>query len=482
MVSYRRQAQPTRFIKKRTIPYRDKDRPLWFKQDRALSARVANDLVPAQRFCYNEDVRRVLDDPSTTFFDLNCHLTEMRAKNPWLAEPSAWIQRSAMRQGMEAVHAFRESNFRKHFEEKSRWSGQRSLFRRRGGRRLPALAAFCPPIRREGNALYLPGIGLVLATGKIPDGDIRPFQLVETTRKITRLTRPDGRTFRLHVPVKELERAESKSARGVDVGAVHMAATADTGGRTHVFGLPDGARRRNGDGIGGLRGKAGRQKGRSRGWRETMGRVHAKGRKIRNRQINAERHAAREIADGVGTVVIEDLHPKPMTAKGGRRKRAMNRGMRYGRVGALLARIRLTAENAGVRAVKADPRGTSITCVECGHADRDSRRSRSVFICVRCGHGADADINAARNLPARRQDMSSKGPSAPSRSTPGLSGNGRIGGDPGNPRKVRESQAQGGMPEGQKKRCCACRLAAGAGSLPVPYKKNPCRDQNIPLN
>ena len=451
MVSYRRQAQPTRFIKKRTIPYRDKDRPLWFKQDRALSARVANDLVLAQRFCYNGAVRRVLDDPSTTFFDLNCHLTEMRAKNPWLAESSAWIQRSAMQQGMEAVHAFRESNFRKHFEEKSRRSGQRSLFRRRGGRRLPALAAFCPPIRREGNALYLPGIGLVLATGKIPDGDIRPFQLVETTRKITRLTRPDGRAFRLHVQVKEPERSESKSARGVDVGAVHMAATADTDGRTHVFGLPDGARRRNGDGIDRLHGKAGRQKGRSRGWRETMGRVHARGRKIRNRQINAERHAAREIADGVGTVVIEDLHPKPMTAKGGRRKRAMNRGMRYGRVGALLARIRQTAENAGVRAVKADPRGTSITCVECGHADRDSRRSRSVFICVRCGHEADADINAARNLPARRQDMSSKGPSAPSRSTPGLSGNGRIGGDPGKPAKSAREPGAGGHAGGPEK-------------------------------
>ena len=182
-----------------------------------------------------------------------------------------------------------------------------------------------------------------------------------------------------------------------------------------------------------------------------MGRVHARGRKIRNRQINAERHAAREIADGVGTVVIENLHPKPTTAKGGRRKKAMNREMRYGRIGALLARIRLTAENAGVRAVKADPRGTSITCVECGHADRDSRRSRSVFICVRCGHGADADINAARNLPARRQDMSSKGPSAPSRSTPGLSGNGRIGGDPGKPAKSAREPGAGGHAGGPEK-------------------------------
>ena len=369
---------------------------------------------------------------------------------------------------MEAVHAFRKSNFRKHFEEKSRWSGQRSLFRRRGGRRLPALAAFCPPIRREGNALYPPGIGLVLATSKIPDGDIRSFQLVETTRKITRLTRPDDRTFRLHVQVKEPERSESKSARGVDVGAVHMAATADTDGRTHVFGLPDGARRRNGDGIDRLRSKAGRQKMCSRGWRETMRRVHAKDRKIHDRQVNAERHVAREIADGVGTVVIGNLHPKPMTAKGGRRKKAMNRGMRYGRVGALLARIRLTAENAGVRAVKADPRGTSITCVEYGHADRDSRRSRSVFICVRCGHEADADINAARNLLARWQDVPSKGPSAPSRSTPGLSGNGRIGGDPGKPAKSAREPSAGGHAGGPEKALLRMPLGGRRRQLPSP--------------
>ena len=187
------------------------------------------------------------------------------------------------------------------------------------------------------------------ATGAIPDGDIRSFQLVETTRKVTRPTGSEDRTFRLHVQIKEPrpERAESRAARGVDVGAVHVAATADTDGRTRLYDIPDGARRRKDDEISRLYGKAGSQKRRSRGWRETMRRVHARGRKIRNRPANAERHAAGEIVDGVGTVVIEDLHPKAMTAKGGRRKRRMNREMRYGRIGALLARIRPTAENAG---------------------------------------------------------------------------------------------------------------------------------------
>ena len=141
---------------------------LGFKQDRALSARITNELVPAQRFCYNEAVRRVLDDPFTTFFDLCYILTDLRAGNPWLAESNVCIQRSAMRQGMKAVHAFRESNFRKHFEEKSRWSDRRLLFRRRGRVRLPALAVFLPPVRKDGGSLFLPGIGIVRATGAVP--------------------------------------------------------------------------------------------------------------------------------------------------------------------------------------------------------------------------------------------------------------------------------------------------------------------------
>ena len=432
---------------------------LGFKQDRALSARITNEIVPAQRFCYNEAVRRVLDDPFTTFFGLCSVLTELRAKNPWLTESHNGIQRSAMRQGMEAVHAFRESNFRKHFE-KNRGGPTGARCSGAGRVRLPALTVFLPPVRKDDGSLFLPGIGIVRATGAVPDGDIRSFQLVETARMVTHLTRPEGRTFRLHIQIKapEPERSKSGAARGVDVGAVHMAATAGTDGKTGIYDLPDGARRRKSDEIGGLYGRAGRQKRRSRGWRETMRRIHAKTRKIRNSQANAERHAAKDIVKGVGTVVVEDLHPGAMTARGGRRKRAMNREMRYGRVGALLARIRLTAENAGVRVVAVDPRGTSLTCSACGHADRNSRRSRSEFVCVRCGHEAGADKNAAFNIlarglasPERRQDVPSKGPSAPSRSTPGLSGNGRIGGDPGKPVKNAREPSAGGHAGGPEK-------------------------------
>jgi len=46
---------------------------------------------------------------------------------------------------------------------------------------------------------------------------------------------------------------------------------------------------------------------------------------------------------------------------------------------------------------------TSQTCAACGVIDARSRRDQSHFICVACGHEANADTNAAINI-RRRAD------------------------------------------------------------------------------
>ena len=55
---------------------------------------------------------------------------------------------------------------------------------------------------------------------------------------------------------------------------------------------------------------------------------------------------------------------------------------------------------AGVPVVKVDPRYTSQTCSSCGHCCRENRKSQAKFLCVSCGHRANADQNAALNLRA----------------------------------------------------------------------------------
>jgi len=59
------------------------------------------------------------------------------------------------------------------------------------------------------------------------------------------------------------------------------------------------------------------------------------------------------------------------------------------------------AKRIGVPVVFVDPRNTSRTCSKCGDVDNHNRRSQAEFSCLRCGHQAHADLNAARNLATR---------------------------------------------------------------------------------
>ncbi len=56
---------------------------------------------------------------------------------------------------------------------------------------------------------------------------------------------------------------------------------------------------------------------------------------------------------------------------------------------------------AGIVVLFVDPRNTSRTCAKCGFVEKRNRRSQAEFLCLRCGHTANADINAAKNLATR---------------------------------------------------------------------------------
>ena len=51
--------------------------------------------------------------------------------------------------------------------------------------------------------------------------------------------------------------------------------------------------------------------------------------------------------------------------------------------------------------VEIHPAYTSVTCSQCGHRDRNSRQSQAIFICSKCRHKANADINAATMIAAK---------------------------------------------------------------------------------
>jgi putative transposase len=59
------------------------------------------------------------------------------------------------------------------------------------------------------------------------------------------------------------------------------------------------------------------------------------------------------------------------------------------------------AESAGRVLIPVDPRDTSRTCFPCRHVSGDNRLTQAEFVCTACGHTANADVNAARNIAHR---------------------------------------------------------------------------------
>ena len=63
--------------------------------------------------------------------------------------------------------------------------------------------------------------------------------------------------------------------------------------------------------------------------------------------------------------------------------------------------IEYKAQKYGVEVVKVEPAYTSQRCSECGHTEKENRKTQEKFICKKCNFTENADYNAARNIAKR---------------------------------------------------------------------------------
>jgi IS605 OrfB family transposase len=130
-------------------------------------------------------------------------------------------------------------------------------------------------------------------------------------------------------------------------------------------------------------------------------------RRLSRREARFRRHENHVISKHIATsargtgrgIALEDLKGirERITAKG-TEARARLSGWSFGQLYAFLA---YKAQLAGIPIEVVDPAYTSQTCAVCGHCSKSNRKSQAVFVCKACGHGAHADVNAARNIRAR---------------------------------------------------------------------------------
>jgi putative transposase len=127
--------------------------------------------------------------------------------------------------------------------------------------------------------------------------------------------------------------------------------------------------------------------------------------KLRARQSRIRKHwahtATTDITRRYGTVVIERLRTKNMTASASGtieahgRNVAQKRGLNRAILNVGWHQIETMLSYKAGSLIKVNPAYSSQTCGHCGATDRRSRKNQASFVCTACGHRDNADRNAA---------------------------------------------------------------------------------------
>ena len=105
--------------------------------------------------------------------------------------------------------------------------------------------------------------------------------------------------------------------------------------------------------------------------------------------------------DNVKMVIVEDLKKLNHKTKVKRRlTKNMRRSLGIWAYRYWLNRIQLATEDNRVALRRVNPAYTSQRCSACGHTERGNRNGE-MFLCLKCGHRENADVNAAKNIEFR---------------------------------------------------------------------------------
>ena len=176
---------------------------------------------------------------------------------------------------------------------------------------------------------------------------------------------------------------------GVDLGIVNIATDSD--GTAHTGGKVEKVRKKHN-----LQRKR-LQRRNTRGAKKKLKRISSKEARFRKHENHciAKRivETARRTGRGIAVEELTGIRER-IRAKGGDARNRLSGWSFFQLRGFIEYKARL----AGVTVIVVNPRNTSRTCAECGHCEKANRKSQSVFSCRSCGHQANADHNAARNI------------------------------------------------------------------------------------
>jgi len=316
-------------------------------------------------------------------FALINHITKLkkREKTSWLKEiDSQAIQQSIANMDKAYQHFFKGAGYPKF---KSRHHSRQSY-------------QYPQRVKIEGNKVFLPKVGWVKCKG------LRK----EFVGKIKTVT-VSYEAYQYHASIlvdieeKEIIINHNSKAVGIDVG-VSLVVADSNGNKVKPLDLMRELKK--------LRTKA-QQLSRKKKGSNNRAKAKAKIAKQNLRIANMRKDFLHKLSLQYSenqTVVVEDLKIKNMTkatkgtvekpSKNASAKRGLNRIITQQSWGLFFELLEYKLKEKGGQLIKVDPKYTSQTCNECGYISKENRKSQEKFVCTACGHTANADINASKNI------------------------------------------------------------------------------------
>jgi putative transposase len=329
-------------------------------------------------------------------------LAEARGAIDWLGEGSSSVQQGALRDLRQALR---------------NWWGNPAHFRRptwrsarRGHMGFVVRDLAVTRLNRKWGEIVIPKAGRVR---------FRWSRVVPEGAKSARVTRDrSGRWFMSIVaPQPQFRREPFGAAVGLDVGVTHTVTSSDGVFYDMPALLSVGEAQR----LRRLQRRLARQqKGSNRRARTKNAIARVKARQADRRKDWVEQTST-SLVRGYDHISLEDLQVRNMlrSAKGTveapglnvAQKRGLNRTISDAAWGMLRTRIKqkAAAATSPVLVVAVNPAHTSQRCAACGHTAPENRESQAVFECRSCGHGANADVNAACNINAAGLAVTARG-------------------------------------------------------------------------
>ena len=331
---------------------------------------------------------------NVTRFDLQKELPEIKKDFPWVKDVNAQSLQCVLKRLDEAYQSFFRGGGFPRYAKKGKWKS----------------IEFPQNVAIQNGKIWLPKLGLVnYHNSRDLDGIIKTTKVTKEIDGWYICLSCDrvhgGCAPNLAIPVSD------NQVVGLDMGVAHFLTTSDG----EVIDNPQWFWSYSSKLRILQRSVARKEKG-SNNRRKAVGKLQKLHTKIKRKRNDHHHKLSTKLVKenrliAPGRRAVEDLKLRNMTrsAKGtieapGKnvaQKRGLNRSLVDLGIGGFFSMLEYKSDYYGRYFVKVDPKYTSQTCNPCGHRSSENRKTQSQFACVKCGHAANADVNAAQNILGR---------------------------------------------------------------------------------